>query len=99
MKRLLIFVVVMVLGAKLFAAEAVHRIAGITMEVNSGTPDVTVILCDQKSGQPVLVDTVVPFLQGKFDFPPKLATTQSGARGEFVFTSVPPGEYRVVAQK
>ena len=81
-----------------FAAEG-HRIAGIAQEVSSGTADVTVILCDQKTGQPVLADTFLPFVQGKFEFPPKLATTQTGRRGEFVFTNVPPGEYRLVAQK
>ena len=63
------------LAAQVFAAEERHRISGITMEVSSGTADVTVILCDQKTGQPVLAEMFVPFLQGKFEFPPKLITT------------------------
>ncbi|HUS37588.1 MAG TPA: carboxypeptidase-like regulatory domain-containing protein [Verrucomicrobiae bacterium] len=99
MKRLVIIAVTALFCFEVFGAEAGHRIGGVTMEARAGTPDVTVILCDQKSGQPVLAESFLPFLQSKLSFPPKLATTQSGPRGEFVFTNVPPGEYRVVAQK
>ena len=36
--------IVVALAAKVFGAEAGHRIGGVTMEGRAGTPDVTVIL-------------------------------------------------------
>jgi hypothetical protein len=75
------------------------RIAGTVEEIRSGTPDVTVILCDQATGLPVAPDSFRPFNESKLKFPVKVVTTQTDRRGNFVFTNVPPGEYRVVAQK
>lgn len=89
-----------ILPSPVQAAAATNRIAGTVMEVRGGTPDVTLILCDQNSGLPVTANTFQPFTESRpLNFPPQLATTLSGARGSFAFTNVPPGEYRIVAQK
>jgi hypothetical protein len=70
------------------------------MEASSGTPDVVVVLCDAASGIPVDNRTFAPFTSApKKQFPPNLVVTLSGPRGTFSFTNVPPGEYRLVAQK
>lgn len=80
--------------------DATNRIAGGVSEGRSGARDVVVILCDQRTGVPLSADTMRPVTEKEqIDYPPKLITTSTDNRGEFVFDHLPEGEYRVVAQK
>src|SRR4029079_14963620 len=81
--------------------DATNRIAGLVMEIRSGTPDVVVILCDQRTGIPISAETRLPLpVSARLSsFPPPLLTATSSPSGQFVFDRLPAGEYRVVAQK
>lgn len=81
-------------------AEVGGRIAGTVMEIRTGTHDVVVILCDQQTGLPLSQQKLRPFTEGaRSGGMPKLATAITDQRGRFAFEGLPPGEYRLVAQK
>src|ERR1041385_1487699 len=82
------------------SSDATNRIAGTVLETPAGSPEVIVILCDQRTGIPISAETRRPFLEStNRSFPPPLLTTNSGPRGQFAFDHLPAGDYRVVAQK
>ncbi len=82
------------------APDRTHEIFGIVQELRSGTPDVSVCLCDGETGLPVDRATYKPFQwenrQAK-GWNEALAITTTDSRGRFRFPEVPDGNYRVVA--
>lgn len=84
------------------------QIAGIAMEVRSGTPDVVVALFDQQTGLPISARTRRPIFNGKpseaqsaknMEDAVNILTATTDARGGFAFSNLPSGRYRLVAQK
>ena len=94
----LLFWLVLAVSGRAEGADHTNRISGIVREDAGGASDVVVVLCDQATGLPLSPETYQPFTERK-QFPPKILTTVSGRRGDFSFTNVPPGNYRLVAQK
>ncbi len=84
------------------AAGSVHTISGIVMELRSGTPDVSVCLCDAATGLPLAKDTYKPIGSGSGPqgaMAQEMAILVTDDRGQFRFEQVPAGKYRLVAQK
>jgi hypothetical protein len=84
------------------AAGNVHTIAGIVMELRSGTPDVSVCLFDSATGLPLAKDTYKPIGSGSGQanaMATEMAILVTDERGHFRFEQVPAGKYRLVAQK
>ena len=77
-------------------------ISGIVMELQSGTPDVPVCLCDGHSGMPLSIKTFQPINWGggPIENPAEeMAIQVTDSNGHFRFEDVPDGQYRLIAQK
>ncbi len=81
---------------------ASDSIAGLVMELRSGTADVTVCLCDGATGIPINLETGKAIEFGKVnmnDLAAQMAVVQTDPKGYFEFKDIPDGTYRVVAQR
>jgi len=84
------------------AKDSLHAVFGIVTELQSGTADVPVCLCNGATGLPLAKETYKAIEVGKSQ-PNKLSNEMAIAvtnkNGEFRFDNVPDGIYRLVAQK
>lgn len=80
-----------------FAART-YTISGTVRHHQRDVADVPVCLCDGKTGKPLVLPAYAAMT---FDggLPAAPAIVQTDADGQFQFTGVPPGQYRVIAQK
>lgn len=77
-------------------------ISGMVMELQSGTPDVIVCLCEGHSGMPLSINTFKPIIwnTGPIENPAgEMAIRITDSQGLFSFENVPDGQYRLIAQK
>lgn len=84
------------------AGDTTHTISGIVMELSSGTPNVTICLCDAATGMPLSKKNYEPIDWAKFDVDStttEMAIILSDDKGKFRFEDVPLGTYRLIAQK
>ncbi len=75
-------------------------LSGIVLEGTAGVADVPVCLCDGVTGKPLTFPHYQPMTYtGAEDFSRAAAIVLTDERGQFRFTEVPAGNYRLVAQK
>lgn len=75
-------------------------LSGIVLEGTAGVADVPVCLCDGRTGKPLTFPHYRPMTWTGTDDPSRgVAIVLTDDRGRFRFAEVPPGTYRLVAQK